>query len=86
MADPRKLPSMHCFIKGQAFAQLDIAPETAHDTIDMPMGMNAQQTAEFIDDMIHGRKSIPSPIQAQAELISRLSSVCMDNSVRNETP
>jgi anthranilate phosphoribosyltransferase len=84
VADPRKLPSMHCFIKGQAFAQLDIAPETAHETTDMPMGMNAQQTAEFIDDMIHGRKPIPSPIQAQAELISRLSSVCMDN--RNETP
>ena len=30
VADPRKLPSMHCFIKGQAFAQLDTAPETAH--------------------------------------------------------
>jgi anthranilate phosphoribosyltransferase len=86
VADPRKMPNMRGIIEGQTFAQLTIAPDTVHETIDMPMGMNAQQTAEFIDDMIHGRKPIPSPIQAQAELISRLSSVCMDNSVRNETP
>ena len=86
VADPRKMPSMRCFVEGQAFSQLDIAPETVHDSIDIPMGMNAQQTAEFIDDMIHGRKPIPSPIQAQAELISRLSLACMDNSARNETP
>lgn len=86
VADPRKLPGMRCFIRGKAFAQLDMAPETVHDSIDMPMGMNAMQTAEFIDEMIHGRKPIPPPIQAQAELISRLSLACMDNSVRNETP
>ena len=86
VADPRKIPSMRCFIKGQAFAQLNIAPETAHESTDMPMGMNAQQTAEFINAMIQGRKPVPQPIQAQAELISRLSLACMDNSVRNETP
>ena len=86
VADPRKLPSMRCLIKGQAFAQLNIAPETAHETTDMPMGMNAQQTAELINAMIQGRKPVPQPIQAQAELISRLSLACMDNSVRNETP
>ena len=86
VADPRKMPSMRCFIKGQAFAQLNIAPETAHETTDMPMGMNAQQTAELINAMIQGRKPVPQPIQVQAELISRLSLASMDNSVRNETP
>ena len=86
VADPRKMPSMRCFIKGQAFSQLDIAPHTAHDTIDMPMGMNAKQTAEFINAMIQGHKPVPPPIQAQAELISRLSLACMDKSVRNDTP
>ena len=86
VADPRKMPSMRCFVEGQAFSQLDIAPETVHDSIDIPMGMNAQQTAELINAMIQGRKPVPQPIQAQAELISRLSLACMDNSVRNETP
>jgi len=52
----------------------------------MPMGMNAMQTAELIDAMIHGSKPIPPPIQAQAELISRLSLACMDQSVRNNAP
>ena len=85
VADPRKMPSMRCFIKGQAFAQLDIAPETAHDTIDMPIGMNAQQTAELIDAMIQGRKPVPPPIQAQAELIFRLSLACVDENSKNKT-
>ena len=85
VADPRKMPGMRCFIKGQAFAQLDIAPETAHDTIDMPIGMNAQQTAELIDAMIQGRKPVPPPIQAQAELIFRLSLACVDENSKNKT-
>jgi hypothetical protein len=50
------------------------------------MGMNAIQTAEFIDAMIQGSKPVPPPIEAQAELISRLSLACMDKSVRNEAP
>jgi anthranilate phosphoribosyltransferase len=86
VADPRKMPSMRCFIKGQAFSQLDIAPHTAHETVNMPMGMNAKQTAEFIDAMIQGRKPVPPPIEAQAELISRLSLACVAESVRNKTP
>jgi anthranilate phosphoribosyltransferase len=86
VADPRKLPNMRCFIEGQAFEQLDIAPQVAHDTIDMPMGMNAVQTAEFIDAMIQGHTPIPPSIQVQAELISRLSLACMDQSLRNGTP
>ena len=86
VADPRKMPSMRCFVEGQAFSQLDIAPETVHDSIDIPMGMNAQQTAELINSMIQGHKPVPPPIQAQAELISRLSLACMDKSVRNDTP
>ena len=86
VADPRKMPSMRCFIKGQALSQLDIAPHTAHETVNMPLGMNAKQTAEFIDAMIQGRKPVPPPIEAQAELISRLSLACMDKSVRNDTP
>jgi anthranilate phosphoribosyltransferase len=86
VADPRKMPSMRCFVDGQACTQLDIASQVAHDTIQMPMGMNAMQTAEFIDAMIHGRKPIPPPIQVQAELISRLSLACMDQRVRNDAP
>jgi spore maturation protein SpmB len=86
VADPRKMPSMRCFVDGQAYTQLDIASQVAHDTIQMPMGMNAMQTAEFIDAMIHGSKPIPPPIQVQAELISRLSLACMDRSVRNDAP
>ena len=86
VADPRKLPSMRCFIRGQACTQFDVSPQVFHDSIDMPMGMNAQQTAELIDAMLNGRRPVPQPIQAQAELISRLSLACMDNSARNETP
>ena len=86
VADPRKMPSMRCFVEGQAFSQLDIAPHTAHETVNMPLSMNAKQTAEFINAMIQGHKPVPSPIQAQAELISRLSLACMDKSVRDDTP
>lgn len=85
VADPRKMPSMRCFLKGQAFAQLDIAPETAHNTIDLPIGMNAQQIAELIDAMIQGYKPVPPSIQAQAELIFRLSLACVEENSTNKT-
>jgi aconitase B len=51
-----------------------------------PLPLDTKQTAELIDAMIHGRKPIPPPVQAQAELISRLSLACIDQSVRNDTP
>ena len=81
VADPRKTPVMSCFIQGNAAPHLEIQAQTTHLTTDMPIAMNAHQTADFIGQILAGHMPVPHSIQAQTDLISRLSLACVENSL-----
>jgi len=81
VADPRKIPVMRCFINGHAAPDLQIQAESSHLTTDMPIAMNAKQTADFISQILAGHIPVPQSIQAQTDLISRLSLACVENSL-----
>jgi anthranilate phosphoribosyltransferase len=81
VADPRKIPVMSCFVQGRAAPHLEIPAESKHLTTDMPIAMNAKQTAEFIGQVLAGHIPVPHSIQAQTDLISRLSLACVENSL-----
>lgn len=81
VADPRKIPVMSCFVQGRAAPHLEIPAESTHLTTDMPITMNAQQTAEFIGHILVGNIPVPHSIQAQSHLISRVSLACVENSL-----
>ena len=81
VADPRKLSVMRCFVKGQRLSQFDMSSQNVHEPIDLPLGMNAQETAEFIESILQGHRPVPSPIKVQIELITRLSVACRDNNL-----
>jgi anthranilate phosphoribosyltransferase len=81
VADPRKIPVMSCFVQGHAAPHLEIKAESSHLTTDMPIAMNAKQTADFITHILAGHIPVPHSIQAQTDLISRLSLACVENSL-----
>lgn len=81
VADPRKIPVMSCFVQGRAAPHLEIPAESNHLTTDMPIAMNAKQTAEFIGQILAGNIPVPHSIQAQTQLISHLSLACVENSL-----
>jgi anthranilate phosphoribosyltransferase len=81
VADPRKIPVMSCFVHGHAAPHLEIQAESSHLTTDMPIAMNAKQTADFITHILAGHIPVPHSIQAQTDVISRLSLACVENSL-----
>jgi anthranilate phosphoribosyltransferase len=81
VADPRKIPVMSCFVHGRAAPHLEIQAESSHLTTDMPIAMNAKQTADFITHILAGHIPVPHSIQAQTDVISRLSLACVKNSL-----
>jgi hypothetical protein len=72
---------MRCFINGHAAPHLEIQAEASHLTTDMPIAMNAKQTADFITHILAGHIPVPHSIKAQTDLISRLSLACVENSL-----
>jgi len=84
VADPRKIPVMSCFVHGRKAPHLEIAPESTHLTTDLPIAMNANQTADFIGQILAGQIPVPPSIQAQTDLISRLSLACVEHSLSGE--
>lgn len=81
VADPRKISVMSCFVHGRAAPHLEIQAESNHLTTDMPIAMNAKQTADFIGQILAGQIPVPRSIQAQTDVISRLSLACVENSL-----
>jgi anthranilate phosphoribosyltransferase len=81
VADPRKIPVMRCFVHGHAALHLEIQAESSHLTTDMPIAMSAKQTADFITHILAGHIPVPHSIQAQTDVISRLSLACVENSL-----
>jgi len=81
VADPRKIPVMSCFINGHAAPHLEIQAESSHLTTDMPIAMNAKQTADFITQILAGHIPVPRSIQAQSDVISRMSLACVEHSL-----
>lgn len=81
VADPRKIPVMSCFVHGRAAPHLEIQAESNHLTTDMPIAMNAKQTADFIGQILAGQIPVPRSIQAQTDVISRVSLACVENSL-----
>lgn len=86
VADPRKIPTMQCFLGGHPAQELGISSQTQHQTLDMPLGMNAVETADFIEKILAGQIPVPNPIQVQVELISRLAVACTGSRLKENTP
>ena len=81
VADPRKIPVMSCFVQGHAAPHLEVQAETTHLTTDLPTALDAKQTADYIGHILSGHIAVPPSIQAQTDLISRLSLACVKNSL-----
>ena len=76
VADLRKIPVMQCLLQGRPVDALEIPAQVQHVTTELPLHLDVQQTADYIEKILNGHIPVPPPVQAQADLISRLSNAC----------
>ncbi len=74
VADPRRMPAMTGFVRGQRLTLEDAQRGTLSTLPDLPAGIDADSTAAYTRAVLEGRQPVPAPIAAQVEHILRLAS------------
>jgi anthranilate phosphoribosyltransferase len=77
VADPRRLPSMACLVKGQPFAVTENQTGVLGSLPDLPTH-DALGTAHYIQAVLDGARSIPVPIALQVQQVMRLAAALQD--------
>lgn len=72
VADARRMPRMDAFIGGQRQTVQEGRKGTQTDLPELPREVDAQTTADYIQDVLAGRKSVPASMALQVEHILRL--------------
>lgn len=73
VADPRRVPRMEAFIGGQRSLLQETQAGTLANLPELPTDPDANRTAYYIQQVMVGKISIPTPIALQVEHILRLS-------------
>jgi anthranilate phosphoribosyltransferase len=84
VADPRKTPSMRCMVRGEMSPEFQIEADVQHQTVDLPTGMDTQQSRQFMDDLLSGKLAIPPSLLVQIDVINRLSLACTQVSSKSK--
>jgi anthranilate phosphoribosyltransferase len=74
VADARRLPQMDGFVRGARVTLQEGRKGTLTELPDLPKEVDAETTAAYIRDVLHGRKPIPESMGLQVEHILRLAS------------
>jgi anthranilate phosphoribosyltransferase len=74
VADARRLPQMDGFVRGARVTLQEGRKGTLTELPDLPKEVDADTTAAYIRDVLHGRKPIPESMGLQVEHILRLAS------------
>lgn len=76
VADARRMPAMDGFIAGKARRLQEAQPgsllATDNQTLHLPTGASAEQTAELIRAMLSGAQAMPAPIAQQRDHLLHL--------------
>jgi anthranilate phosphoribosyltransferase len=78
VADARRAPQMDGFVHGVHSRLYEATPGSIASLPDLPKAIDAQTTAEYIRDILHGEKPVPAPIALQVEHILHLLSEMKD--------
>jgi anthranilate phosphoribosyltransferase len=72
VADARRLPKMQGFIAGQTVFAQDARSGSLGSLPDLPAGIDAPGTADYIRAVMDGAQPVPAPIAQQVVEISKL--------------
>lgn len=72
VADARRMPRMDAFIGGRRETVQEGRKGTQTDLPELPHEIDAESTADYIRDVLAGRKSVPASMALQVEHILRL--------------
>jgi anthranilate phosphoribosyltransferase len=71
VADPRRMPTMHCMVRGQASEVVQHQTGVLSSLPDLPP-CDAQSTARYIQAVLSGNLAAPHPIAMQVEQIIQM--------------
>jgi anthranilate phosphoribosyltransferase len=72
VADARRAPQMDGFVHGVRTTLCEAQSGTLATVPDLPKTIDAQTTAQYISDILHGAQPVPAPIALQVEHILHL--------------
>ncbi|APW38581.1 DNA-binding protein YbiB [Rhodoferax koreense] len=72
VADPRRLPQMTGFLAGESTVLQEAQAGPLAAVPELPKDIDADTTARYIQDVLAGRKPVPTPIARQVALLLRL--------------
>ena len=72
VADARRLPKMQGFIAGETVFAQDAQSGSLGSLPDLPAGIDAPGTADYIRAVMDGAQPVPAPIAQQVVEISKL--------------
>jgi anthranilate phosphoribosyltransferase len=72
VADARRAPQMDGFVDGVHSRLHEATPGSIASLPDLPKGIDAETTAQYIAQILRGEKPVPEPIALQVEHILRL--------------
>jgi anthranilate phosphoribosyltransferase len=72
VADARRAPQMDGFVNGVRTTLCEAQSGTLATVPDLPKTIDAQTTAQYISDILHGAQPVPAPIALQVEHILHL--------------
>ncbi len=75
VADPRRLPAMEGFVRGQRITLETGQRGTLTELPSLPAAIDAASTAAYARDVLAGRLPVPASLQVQVEHILHLASV-----------
>jgi anthranilate phosphoribosyltransferase len=73
VADPRRMPQMDGFLRGQRTLLQEAQSGTLASVPDLPREIDAASTAQYISAVMAGERPVPAPIAMQVEHILQLS-------------
>jgi anthranilate phosphoribosyltransferase len=74
VADARRLPQMDGFVRGRPVRLSEGRKGTVTDLPDLPKEVDVHTTAQYIEDVLAGRKPVPDSMALQVEHILQLAS------------
>jgi anthranilate phosphoribosyltransferase len=72
VADARRAPQMDGFVDGVHSRLHEATPGSIASLPDLPKVIDAETTAQYICEVLHGEKPVPAPIALQVEHILHL--------------
>lgn len=73
VVDARRMVNVLRIENGQQYLEAEAEKGTVNASVDLPSGLDVRATADYIQDVLAGRRDVPKPIAEQVNIITQIS-------------